>query len=112
MWSSPWLLPGLLIRTKEQAVPRYIEEPRYLPLLRAQVSTFIEEPRYKEELAGGAGAGWSRGGAAMGEEPALQSVLREGRWGSWGSRRQAFGEKYESDIETRIEAHIEAHIEA
>ena len=60
---------------------------------------------------GGAGAGWSVGGAAMGEEPALQSLRREGRWGScveavkrWGSPREAFGEQWE--------AHIEAHIGA
>ena len=50
---------------------------------------------------GGAGAGWSGGGAAMGEEPALQSVRREGRW---GSPREAFGEQWE--------AHIEAHLGA
>ena len=40
----------------------------------------------------------------MGEEPALQSVRREGRK---GSPREEFGEKNEADIAADIGAYIE-----
>ena len=47
----------------------------------------------------------------MGEEPSLQSLRREGRWGScvetvkrWGSPR---GEQNEAHIEAHIGAYIE-----
>ena len=44
----------------------------------------------------------------MGEEPALQSLRRKGRWGSPRvSSREAFGEQNEAHIEAHIGAYIE-----